>query len=373
MTKSFSLYLDVIRFAAAFAVFLDHVSSAPYTNNILWWRLGSYGAVAVTIFFVLSGYVIAYVTDTREKTPVAYFSARVARLYSVVGIALILTFLFDKVGMYSNPEFYGIQKVLWKPESWAGYLSSAVFLNEYQIFGFNGISPGTNGPYWSLSFEATYYVVAGLVLFFPRWVWIPVSIVILGFAGRTVIALLPIWALGFMLYRHRWENHVPRYIWLFLACVTAVIILATPSLSTKLPADNFGFWFPWGRGPFNRNLLADYLVAVAFALHLISVRSLLSGAVQIPAVISNTTRWFGSQTFPLYCFHYPAISLFAAISPWENTSIANLAFVSTCTLTLVVVLTPFCENLKPRIRDNSIGFFQRLFGRSLFPAKSREI
>jgi len=362
MNKSFSLYLDVIRFLAALAVFLDHLSSTPFTSNIIWWRLGSYGAIAVTIFFVLSGYVIAYVTATRERSPAAYFSARMARLYSVVGVALILTFVFDKIGMSVNPDFYSIQKVLWKPPSWAGYLSSTVFLNEYQIFRFNGISPGTNGPYWSLSFEATYYVVAGLILFAPRRIWIPVSLVILGLAGKTIIALLPIWALGFMLYHWRGPLRIPTYVWVVLASVSAAVIVAMPSITTGFSSDNFGLWFPWGRAPFNRNLLADYLVASAFAIHLISVRNIFTGPAQLRPNLIAAVRWLGTQTFPLYCLHYPAICLFAAISPWGNTTFANTIFITICTLTLIAALTPLCDALKPRIRHISVRYCEKLFG-----------
>lgn len=361
MNKPFSLYLDVIRFFAAFAVFLGHLSSAPFTNHTIWRGFADYGGIAVTIFFVLSGYVIAYVTATREQTPAGYFSARVARLYSVVGIALILTFVFDKIGMSVNPDFYGIQTVLWKPPSWTGYISSAVFLNEYQVFGFNGVSPGSNGPFWSLSFEVTYYLVAGLALFAPRRIWIPAVLVILGLAGRTVMALLPIWALGFMLYHWSGFKRIPAYFWLLLACASAAALLAMPTLLTGFSGDNFGFWFPWGRAPFNRNLLEDYCVASAFAIHLVSIRNLLSAPVQIQAKTTTVARWLGTQTFPLYCFHYPTICLFAAISPWERTTLAHAVFVSVCTLTLIAALTPLCETLKRRIRNTSIGYCGKAF------------
>lgn len=362
MNKSFSLYLDVIRFLAALAVFLDHLSTPPFTKNPIFWRLEGYGNIAVTIFFVLSGYVIAYVTDVREKTPAEYFSARIARIYSVVGIALILTIVLDKLGITLNPDFYAIQRVLWKPESWAGYLSSAVFLNEYQIFGFNGISPGTNGPFWSLSFEVTYYVLAGLILFAPKRYWIPAAVILLGMAGRTIVALLPIWMLGFLLYHSRRFTRVPAYTWLLLSCASAGIILALPTLLVRLPSDNFGAWFPWGRAPFNRNLLQDYVVAFVFAVHLISVRSALSESLKIPGKITTTVRWLGSQTFPLYCFHYPAICFFASISPWGRSTLAHTIFVLVCTLTLIAALVPLCERLKRDIRNACIDFFRKLPG-----------
>ena len=43
------------------------------------------------VFFVLSGYVIAHVLATRERTLFEYFASRFSKLYSVVVPALILT------------------------------------------------------------------------------------------------------------------------------------------------------------------------------------------------------------------------------------------------------------------------------------------
>ena len=350
MTPTFSLYLDLIRFLAAMAVFLDHLSSHPFTRDIIWRPLSIYATGAVIVFFVLSGYVISYVSSTREMNAKDYFSARVARLYSVVGVCLMLTLIFDHLGIWLNPGFYSIRKILWKPESWKGYMSSALFLNEFQVFHFDGISPGTNGPYWSLSFEATYYVIAGLVLFFRRSLWIPISIIILACAGKTIAALLPIWALGFALYRVRPALRVPPWISLVLAVASAIAVLESPSITRHFSGDNFGVRFPWGRGPFNRRLLDDYFVAVAFATHLVCVRHLLSKPISIPERIGSGIRWLGSLTFPFYCFHYPTICLLAAISPWRDRTRSRLFFICICTIVLVIVTTPLCDWLKTVIR-----------------------
>ena len=171
LTPGYSLYLDVVRCVAALAVFLEHVASYPFSRTTptsthpLLAFFGIYGNSAVIVFFVLSGYVIAYVVGTRERTAWAYSANRISRLYSVVLPALVLTFAFDALGQWLNPGFYSIRTVLWKPASWEGYLSSLFFVNEFQVFDLSGAVPGTNAPFWSLSFEATYYIVAGLVLF----------------------------------------------------------------------------------------------------------------------------------------------------------------------------------------------------------------
>ena len=349
MNPAFSLYLDALRFLAAIAVYLSHIASSPFTQNVIWWRLSLYGDVAVIIFFILSGYVISYVTSSRERCAKDYFSARAARLYSVVGIGLLLTFMLDSAGIWLNPDFYTIQKILWKPESLAGYLSSLFFVNEFQIFGFNGIAPGTNGPYWSLSFEATYYVIAGLFLFAKPQLSIPTTLIILMIAGKTIAALLPVWVIGFMLYRIK-PLAISAKLSAYLGIASAFVILAAPTISAHLPSSNLLISLPWGRSPFNRNLVEDYLVTIAFATHLVCVRQLLQKPISITLQLRNAIRWLGTLTFPLYCFHYPIICFLAAVSPWENTTISDLLFICFFSVVLIVALTPICEQLKRLIR-----------------------
>jgi peptidoglycan/LPS O-acetylase OafA/YrhL len=67
MTQALSLYLDVPRFAAAFTVFLSHYAAGRHSGG-LFWQVGSYGRVAALVFFVLSGFDIAFVSETRGPT-----------------------------------------------------------------------------------------------------------------------------------------------------------------------------------------------------------------------------------------------------------------------------------------------------------------
>jgi peptidoglycan/LPS O-acetylase OafA/YrhL len=64
-------------------VFASHFATRRISGG-LFWQFADYGRTAVLVFFVLSGFVIAWVTDTREHTLVEYGLSRVARLYSVV-------------------------------------------------------------------------------------------------------------------------------------------------------------------------------------------------------------------------------------------------------------------------------------------------
>lgn len=356
MPPAFSLYLDAVRFLAALAVLLDHVTSEPFAQRVLPRVLGDYGDVAVTLFFVLSGYVIGFVTSTREQSATSYWSARLARLYSVVPLALALTFILDRAGMIANPSFYSIQRVLWRPESVVGYLSSLFFLNEYQIFHFGGIAPGTNGPIWSLSFEATYYVIAGLILFMPRRFSVPAGIVILYAAGRTITAMFPLWLMGFVLSRYG-----PRLSsWPSLALLVGIAVTLfgivefgfaeSQHVFRLIAPDNFGYFFPWGREPFNRDLLLDYGVAFLFCANLLMAREICARAGTPPLFIRRLGRSIGDFTFPLYAMHYPMLCFLGSVSPWPAMSWANLLF-----LCIPIFLTAFaavfiCDGLKKRIR-----------------------
>jgi len=264
--------------------------------------------------------------------------------------ALLLTCACDALGQKLHPEFYEIRAVLWKPVSWQGYVSSLFFANEFQTFPFKGLVPGTNAPYWSLSFEAAYYVVAGLVLFAPLRYALPIALVLLAIAGRTIAALLPLWVLGFCLYktRERLAERLPFPAVLLILSTAA--IAAFPRFHRFASMDNFGVNFPWGHGPYNRNLLLDYATAFAFTVQMIAAQRLLSRVQRPPPPFERGIRWLGSTTFPLYAMHYPVLCLFAALSPFERTSWVSIAFVSAAVLTVVAVMTPICEWLKDKLR-----------------------
>ena len=249
LTQSFSLYLHLIRLAAALAVFFEHLASNPFTQGTIWGRLSAYGTIAVTIFFLLSGYVIAYVVAHRERTAREYVVGRASRLYSVIPIAL-----------------------------------------------------------------------------------------------------LPIWALGYALYHARIRLAFPALASWLVFLASAVIVLALPDITRHLPIDNFGVRFSWGRGPYDRNLVQDYLTAAALSFNLIAARQVMTDSIKIQSRIKAIIEWAGSLTFPLYCIHYPAICLLVAMSPWPNTSGIHLAFVGLTIAALIVVVTPVCEGLKRTIR-----------------------
>ncbi len=341
-----SLYLDLVRFLAAVAVFCDHWAMEIFTGGAIWPRIGHYGDLSVTIFFVLSGYVIAFVTEKRETSGRAYVAARLSRLYSVTAVALVLTFLLDAAGAARDPSLYA--QLLPAPPALVDYVASFFLVNEFQIFAFGGLAPGSNAPFWSLSFEAAYYAIAGLLLYAPRRFGLPLALLLLCAAGRTIAAMFPLWLMGVALYRFRARLAPPRRVALPLALASAAALLALPSVVPYLPDQTLAF--PWARGQFNRLLAYDYLVALCFCAHLAAAAALAERAPRLPDAPASIVRRLATLTFPLYAMHFPALAFFRALSPWPADSFANAGFLALMSFGLVALLTPLCERLKLALR-----------------------
>src|SRR6185295_6183790 len=168
MKNGTSLYLDLVRFSAALVVFLEHLRSHTKHGFKAFWSLHSFwrdylnplSLTAVMVFFVLSGYVIAHLLATRERTLLEYSASRFARLYSVVVPALILTLVANQLLAMKYPHAF---------DSYGGavamfldYLGTAVFASHFWLWG--DLEPA-NAPFWSLSFEAAFYVGIALIVF----------------------------------------------------------------------------------------------------------------------------------------------------------------------------------------------------------------
>ena len=189
--RNSSSLLDIVRFASALAVLGSHL---PTFDVRL--RLPAYiGNEAVCIFFVLSGFVIRYVTETRLSTLPEYLIDRASRIYSVVLPALALTVICEAIGCKfpAYSLFTSFQQWSHVPLQ---LLTSITFTTSF--WGYLD-TPLSNGPFWSLSFEVVYYILYGLIRYQQkaRWVLVPFLLLL---SGPSVSALFPVWLLGALLY-----------------------------------------------------------------------------------------------------------------------------------------------------------------------------
>ena len=106
ISPGFSAILDATRITAAVVVLLSHYGSGSITHSAFW-VFNVFSESAVTVFFVLSGYMIAWVTEHREADGLSYTVARLCRIYSVVLPAIVLTVILDLSGRAISPARLG--------------------------------------------------------------------------------------------------------------------------------------------------------------------------------------------------------------------------------------------------------------------------
>jgi len=304
MAPALSLYLDFVRFSAAMIVFFGHISGDRFTGG-LFWQFGLFMDEAVTVFFVLSGYVIAYVIDTRERSVEAYSAARAARVLSVAVPAVLLTFLLDTVGRTLRPDLYGL---------WWGYQTDGQlwqFLSALLFIGrlwYMEVGVGSNLPYWSLHYEVWYYIIfAGLVFAPKRW-RVPAVIGLLLLVGPPIVVLFPVWLMGVVAYRISASGQLGPVTGAFLAlaCLVLLFLLEFAKLRYgQLPSMSV-----------QPRMTNDYVVGLLFSAHLVGVQAAARRIPPVPAFLEAPIRWLAGATFTIYLLHLPVSQFLTTVVPW---------------------------------------------------------
>ena len=106
LSRNVSIYLDLLRLVAAFAVFLGHANSFFFPGTHYMPFILGHQREAVAVFFVLSGFVIRFVVIEKEGDWTKYLIARLARIYSVAILAVFLTLIVDTLGIHYNSSYY---------------------------------------------------------------------------------------------------------------------------------------------------------------------------------------------------------------------------------------------------------------------------
>jgi peptidoglycan/LPS O-acetylase OafA/YrhL len=151
--------LTSARFFAAFHVLLYHLWVLKGLARAPWWfqRFASIGYVAVTFFFVLSGFVLVYTYAGKNFSLGAFWRARLARLYPVYLLVLLLV---APLYFYILLKF-NIPQLVW-PKAHVG-LSFVLVLTMLQAWV--PLAALTwNGVAWAVSVEIAFYGVFPILL-----------------------------------------------------------------------------------------------------------------------------------------------------------------------------------------------------------------
>ena len=323
MTRSFSLYLDAFRLFAALAVVMAHWAFPRFTgSDHLWMRLHDLGGEAVIVFFVMSGLLISYAADKHAgQGPRAFAADRLSRLWSVALPAVLLMIILDPVGQRIDPDMY-------KAVGYDGGFSLKAALTSISFTGqlwFTSVQPGSNGPWWSLGYEAWYYAIFALMFFTngrKRWLFAGAAMLV---AGPKIWLLMPSWLMGVWVWRQIKLGEPANYsraVALALALIPlGIYVLAHQALlhlhllawtRTILGEDlvhqlQFSDTFIWST-----------LLGILTSAHILGMAGLLSTqkkAGSFARKFGPSIRWLAGGSFALYLVHFPIMHFVGAILP----------------------------------------------------------
>lgn len=321
MTPGFSLWLDALRAAAALTVLFGHMAHIRFTRGDYYFlREINIASDAVIVFFVLSGVVIAYAAG-RDGTLGKFAFNRMTRLYSVILPALVLTMIFDGIGtgidMTAYPEDYyqslPIAELFWRGLS---------FTSEWQGVFSDRLRLGTNGPLWSLSYEVGFYLMFGVTMFLRGAQRIALLVLLALVVGLPILALLPAWALGVLVWRFVQSGKqmpLSRAWMLAVGSIVALIVLKAanlPAVLTYITAKTLAPYSHHALLGYSDEVLWNSLIAIAIALHLLGVSQIAAQRAARPEGRgARAIRWVAGASFSLYVMHYPTLHLLDATLP----------------------------------------------------------
>ncbi len=161
-TKGRNNNLNILRFIAAVCVIVSHSiplsRGGDYADGLSVYTGGrlSLGGVAVGLFFVTGGYLIAKSAETKKNFK-NYFTARCIRIFpELIFVTVILALLAGPVFSVLTPSNYYKDMGTWK------YLLNCIFVLQHNLPGVfveNIYGATVNGPLWTLPVEFMCYIM----------------------------------------------------------------------------------------------------------------------------------------------------------------------------------------------------------------------
>lgn len=353
MHPGFSVYLDLVRLAAALVVYLTH-SQLIIEHKVL---LGAYGHSAVVVFFVLSGYVVAFVTEKKESDWRSYAASRVSRVYSVVVPALVITLVADAVGRGHDLELY---KYPWDQFP-VRTTAALAMLNE---FWFIAITPFSNVPYWSIAYESWFYLIFGMFIYAParlRW-WLAAGLLLI--VGPKIAVMFPLWLAGVALYRwKRW--HVQSAALAAVLVVTSwagIIGLHLGGLfdyTYGLTKTLLGDWL-FVQMAFSKFVVGDYILAALVIFNFVGMRTLAPQVAPWLCPLAKPIAAVAGVSFTLYLTHHPLLLMWATLIDIDRQSWLDWWAVGALVAISVWLIAFITEKRRGALRSALLRLFPKI-------------
>lgn len=283
--------LDTLRGLAALAVTWFHMTHggellASSTPLLIMPRgLGAFGHHGVTLFFILSGFVIPYalIRAGAGASFGSFFLKRLVRLQPPFFAACVLTVILNQLSM-QLPGYAGPLGVDYLSQSFSQMLSDNIYITG--MLGRSWILVVA----WTLAIEVQFYLVAGMSM---KWL-----------VGRFLLLLLGVTVLSLVFPQPAFVFH-----WLPVFALGALVAVRFPSWGWRevslagllLVLISFTF------SPTDAVVAAGSLALIVFA-----VQERLPRVPLLP--------WLGSISYSLYLIHAPIggriVNLAARFAPY---------------------------------------------------------
>lgn len=366
MTRGFSVYLDIMRIVACLIVTVSHLAHARYSGGDLTWIRGlDLGSDAVVIFFVLSGFLIAHTAFKQNRSASEYAKARLSRIYSVALPAILFTLLIDRAGIAIDPSFYTapfyIDAQTWKVALNGLGLTSQLHETNMRL--------GTNVPYWSIAYEAWYYIAFGVAVFTRGWVRPVLLLCIAGIVGLPIILLSGCWMVGVGLnwaVKSRMLSEMPvntakAMIYAPLFVYLIALTLGAPNALQSTIAHLFNLESLSGLG-FSEDFIWDSLISLLFAIHLAGMYRLYKDAPETSTRYEAPIRWFAGATFTIYLFHHPILNFIGSFPAYDASAVSHVVLMAVATLVTCLLIAEVTERRLKAWKCLFNGIFARVSG-----------
>jgi peptidoglycan/LPS O-acetylase OafA/YrhL len=311
--------IDVLRGIAILLVLFHHFNIAYRLSDTTLARVfgpdavlavarnGNYG---VTMFFVISGYLITANAARRwsglgNVAPGAFYGLRIARILPclLLLLAIVNALAAGGVAIFQNHADSGAA-----PSFWLVNLASLTFWMNVLI-GAHGWVNYPLGVLWSLSVEEVFYLA------------FPLLCVVLRRESRLVMFWLAIIVVG-PVYRYTHQGDEENFLYAYFACFDAIAIGCCTALLARRVTLR-GPLRAWLRGLTAVAMTGLYLAWPISDAHVLGVTAMALGTAVLlltgPAPDTETARrssraaapfeWFGRLSYELYLFHLIVLGL----------------------------------------------------------------
>ncbi len=315
--------LDGLRAISITLVILSHLVRWKHVSLE---PMGSYGALGVFVFFVLSGYLITSILlrEHERTSTISLQDFYIRRAFRIFPAALV--FLAVVIPLY------------WRQMRWYDIAAALLYVSNMNI-----ARPWIFGHLWSLSIEEQFYLLWPFAL--KKWYRHRIAIVLCAFLATPVFQT----ALYAFKVRNGLSGSLPAFSsQLAIGCLLAILAPRIPRIPkwvalVMLVATIFIPWFP-GTSP-ARTLFELFILGPL--LH-VSVAGLVLHVIQVPYRLLNwePVAWLGRISYSLYLWQ----ELFCSNAAFHQGYLLVLPAIGCACLSYYLVEQPLL-----RLRDRWSG------------------